>query len=89
MILPLRIGELSSACAPGSTLATSAIMSLVLCPKTATDAAPMSATPATINAYSTNAAPFLSFNSRRVILSMTILLMTTVASQLLRAAQRG
>ena len=59
IVLPATIGALSSACAPGITAAAVPSMSVTLWPNSDTAAAPISATPAMISAYSTSAAPLL------------------------------
>ena len=64
IVLPLTIGALSSAWAPGITAVAVPSMSVTLWPKSDTAAAPISATPATISAYSTSAAP-VSFRRNR------------------------
>src|SRR5438552_357074 len=51
-----------------------ASMSVTLLPKTDTAAAPMRATPAMINAYSTSAAPVSLFRKRRTIFTITTIL---------------
>src|SRR6185436_5530025 len=65
-----------------------ASISVTLLPKIDTAAAPMRATPAIINAYSTSAAPVSFFRKRRTIFSMRTFLSGLIVSPLFSALFR-